>query len=104
MVFQKIVNIVADFDKWAVGFKNHADFRKSLTCVGAKVYTEKNDKNTVSIIMEWKDKAKMGEFGQSDELKAAMKNAGVTAPPEISVSDKNDFDISKLELQFETDG
>ena len=104
MVFQQIVNKVKDFETWSVGFKNHADFRKNLSCVGAKVYTEQGNKNIITIIMEWSDKAKMQQFGQSDELKAVMKNAGVIAPPEIKVSDKNDFDVSKLELRFTTEG
>ena len=97
-------NQVADLDKWAEGFKKHADVRKQMSCVGAKVYSVKGNKQHVHIVMEWQDQAKMKEFGESPNLKEAMKNAGVTDPPEVEFSNTNNFNVSNFDLQFETDG
>ena len=104
MVFQKITHTVTDFDKWSKGYKDNDSLRKSHSCVGTKVYTEAGNKNRVTAIMEWSDKVRMEQFSQSPELKQAMKHAGVTSPPEIGFSETNNFDVSSLELQFETDG
>ena len=104
MVFQKIFNQVADYDKWVVGYKKHTDFRKQMTSVGTKAYTVKGNKNHIQVILEWQDQAKMKEFGESPGLKEAMKNAGLIAPPEFAFSPSNNFDVSNFDFQFETDG
>ena len=53
--------------------------------------------------MVWSDKGEMEKFGSSSELKEAMQKAGVTGPPQVSFQE-TEFDVSSLELQFETDG
>ena len=103
MVFQKITHTVIDFEKWSKGYKDNGSFRKSYSCIGTKVYTEVGNKNRVTAIMEWSDKGKMEQFGQSPGLKEAMKHAGVTSPPDLSFSETNDFNLSNFELQFETE-
>lgn len=103
MVFQKIFQKVADYDKWVAGYKEHSSARKDFTCVGTSVYTEPGNKQNITIVLEWTDKSKMQEFGSSDALKNAMQNAGVVGPPEMNFSDSNTFDVSSLAFQFKTD-
>ena len=90
MIYQKLSFPVSSFDGWKPGFVNHADVRKAHSCVGTKVYTEPGNKNKISVVMVWTDKE-------------AMQKAGVTGPPEVSFQE-TEFDLSSLELQFETDG
>ena len=103
MVYQKLTHTVKDFDVWKPGFVNNADLRKSHSCTKTRVYTEPGNKNIISVVMEWADKDQMKKFGESPALKEAMKHAGVVSPPEVAFQD-NDFDVSNLEFQFETDG
>ena len=102
MVFQKIETSVTNYDTWRPGYEGHADVRKSYSCIGTKVYTAPRDKNKITLVIEWSDAGKMEEFGNSDELKEAMKKSGSTGPPDVAVSDTNNFDVSGLDFQFET--
>ena len=102
MIYQKISFTVKDFDAWKPGFVAHSDVRKDHTCQKTRVYTLPGDKNKISVVMEWADKSRMEAFAGSDSLKEAMKNSGVISPPDIAVQEF-DFDLSGVELQFETD-
>ena len=103
MIYEKLSFPVKSFDGWKPGFVNHADVRKAHSCVGTKVYTEPGNKNKIIVVMVWSDKGEMEKFGSSSELKEAMQKAGVTGPPQVSFQE-TEFDVSSLELQFETDG
>ena len=104
MVFQKIGFMVEDFDKWKGGFTSHGDVRKSFSSMGSKVYIDPGNNKSVVIVFEWGDADKMKNFGESDELKEAMKSAGVTGPPDIKVAgNEAELDVSGLTLSFSTE-
>jgi len=74
---------VADFSKWKKAFDGDADIRRSGGSGGGHVFQSAGDPNEVIVVMEWDTMDNLQQFAQSDELKARMKEAGVTGPSDV---------------------
>ncbi len=75
---------VADFQIWKAGFEAHAPARKEAGITDGGVYKEGGDKDVmVVVLMEANDVGAVKAMFQSEQLAAAMKEAGVISAPEI---------------------
>lgn len=74
---------VSDYGKWKSVYDEFASMRQEKGVTGASVHRDANDSNTIIVTHRFKDVSAATSFANSDELKAAMANAGVAGPPEI---------------------
>lgn len=74
---------VKDYEKWKIVFDEHSNFRKENGSKGGHLFRNANDPNETVIIFEWDNLENAKKFVQSENLKEAMKKAGVTGKPTI---------------------
>jgi len=74
---------VADFDHWKATFDSHEPDRIGAGYVGHHINRAENDPNSISLYLAVGDMEKAKAFAASDELKAAMQEAGVTSVPDF---------------------
>lgn len=75
---------VADFPKWKTVFDAHEQGRLDHGIVGHHINQAENDSNRLTIYFPVTDLDGAKEYFASDEVKAAMKEAGVQGPPDFS--------------------
>lgn len=76
-----IAHKVADFDAWKRVYDEVDGLRRDLGIVGHAVNQSADDPNLVIILHQADKLETLQAFAASDELKAAMKRAGVATPP-----------------------
>jgi erythromycin esterase-like protein len=76
---------IGDYAKWRPVFDKHKPLRDKAGIKNTKVYRNADDPKEVIVWGETSDVAKAREALASQELKAAMKEAGVVGPPKIHV-------------------
>lgn len=74
---------VDDYGNWKHGYDAFASMRKEKGVTAASVHRDVNDPDTVIVTHQFKDMNAATEFVNSEELKSAMGNAGVSGPPEF---------------------
>jgi len=77
---------VADYDAWRKVYD--AFDRESLGARDHAVYRRVDDPNEITVWHDFDDRATAESFAGSDELKAAMAEAGVVSAPNIWVTDE----------------
>ncbi len=75
---------VADYEKWRPYFDRDAPRRTAAGLTDVAVLRDADDPNSVWIIGDG-DPAKIEEMLHDDELGTLMRQAGVTAPPQLFV-------------------
>jgi quinol monooxygenase YgiN len=78
-----VKHTVSDYGNWKRVYDEFASVRKEKGVTGASVHRDANDPNTIIVTHQFKDMNAATAFANSEELKSAMANAGVTGPPEI---------------------
>jgi hypothetical protein len=81
---------LADFATWKPVYDGHDAIRKGAGLTKGHVFRGVDDPNMVTIILEFADRAKAEAFSASDNLKNAMKAAGVVGKPEIFMMTRAD--------------
>jgi len=76
---------IGDYAKWRPVFDKHKPLRDKAGIKNTHVYRNADDPKEVMVWGETSDVAKAREALASEELKAAMKEAGVVGPPKIHV-------------------
>jgi len=79
-----VTHSVADFDTWKTGFDAHEAARREAGALGHHLNRAADDPNLVSVYLAVSDVDRARAFVESDELKSAMQDLGVTGPPTIS--------------------
>jgi quinol monooxygenase YgiN len=74
---------VRDYGKWKKAYDELAAVRKEKGVTGASVHRDANDPLVMIVTHQFKDVNAARAFANSEELKSAMANAGVSGPPEI---------------------
>jgi heme-degrading monooxygenase HmoA len=75
---------VESYAKWRPIFDEHDATRRDAGAIGTpQVFRSGDDPFEVVVLMEWEELEKARKFVASDELRAAMENAGVTEQPTI---------------------
>ena len=77
---------VADYDAWRKVYD--AFDRESLGVRQHAVYRSVGDPNEITVWHDFDDRATAESFANSDDLKAAMADAGVVSAPNIWVTDE----------------
>jgi quinol monooxygenase YgiN len=78
---------VSDYGKWKRVYDEFASVRKEKGVTAASVHRDANDSNALIVVHQFKDLNAAKAFVDSEELKSAMANAGVSGPPEIWLSE-----------------
>jgi hypothetical protein len=81
---------VKDFATWKPVYDGHDAVRKGAGLTKGHVFRGVDDPNMVTIILEFADRAQTEAFAASDNLKNAMKAAGVVGKPEIFLMTRAD--------------
>ena len=76
-----VTHPVKDFDAWKTVFDQFEDSRKEGGELSAVVLRHSDDPNMVTVLSTWDTVETAQAFFASVDLKEAMQEAGVTAPP-----------------------
>jgi heme-degrading monooxygenase HmoA len=68
---------VEDFERWRAVFESKGELRKSAGSIGTHIFRNAKDPTEVIVNMQWQDESQAAAFYGSEELKAAMREAGV---------------------------
>ena len=75
---------VKDYAEWKRVYDSVADLRSTNGELSDRIYRDESDPNKLTVMFKWDTLANARKYAQSPELKAAMENAGVEGPPNIS--------------------
>ena len=75
---------VPDYDKWRPVFESYAELRKSHGCTGTHIFRNAHEPTEPIINMQWDSEENARRFFSGDELRAAMQEAGMSAPPDVT--------------------
>ena len=75
---------VKDYTEWKRVYDSVADMRSTNGELSDRIYRDESDPNKLTVMFKWDTLANARKYAQSPELKAAMENAGVEGPPNIS--------------------
>src|ERR1035437_2669598 len=76
---------VKDFKRWKAGYDAHGPAREGAALKERCLLRNNKSRNEVFILFEAGDLARAKAFCASADLRAAMKKAGVTGKPELSI-------------------
>ncbi len=79
---------VNDYTAWKNSFDHFADFRRSSGEKSFRIMHPVNDPNNLTLIFDWDTQERAETFLESNELKTAMKEAGVAEKPKIQFLDE----------------
>jgi quinol monooxygenase YgiN len=74
---------VSDYGNWKGVYDQFASVRKQKGVMGAGVYRDAGDPNTLIVTHQFKNVEAAKAYANSEELKSAMADAGVAGPPDI---------------------
>ncbi len=74
---------VEDYAKWKPVFDGMGAIRKAYGSKGGHVFRSADNPNEVVVLLEWDSVEKARQFAQSDDLRKAMQEAGVSDQPNI---------------------
>lgn len=81
---------VENFDKWKAAFDGFLEVRKAGGEIDFSVGTLHDEPHTAYAINSWKNIEAFQAFVGSDQLKEAMKQAGVLEAPHITIFNEVD--------------
>ena len=79
---------VKDFAAWKKVYDGHAPARKAAGLSREHVLQAADDPSQVTVVLDFAYLARAKAFAASDDLKDAMKRAGVTGKPELHILKK----------------
>jgi heme-degrading monooxygenase HmoA len=83
MTYVLAIQQIKDYNKWKKVFDKHGEVRKNKGSKGATIYRDSNDPKKLVIITKWDDMEAAKNFSLAEDLKIAMKKAGVMGLPEL---------------------
>ena len=84
MPYMLVQHQVEDFAKWKTVFDSALDMRRAGGEKSAQILHDADDVNSLTLLFEWDSLENAQQYAQNPDLKAAMQEAGVTSPPNIS--------------------
>jgi heme-degrading monooxygenase HmoA len=84
MIHVIIRHKVADYGQWKQVFDSHLNSRMAAGENGSRVFHSLEDPRDVTVFSDWDSIEHARRFIGSDDLKAAMKKAGVVGDPDIN--------------------
>jgi quinol monooxygenase YgiN len=83
MVTMFVRHTVSDYNSWKRVYDEFASVRKERGVTGASVHRDPNDRNVIMVTHRFKDMNAATAFANSEDLKSAMADAGVSGAPEF---------------------
>ena len=83
MVHMIVRHKVADYNRWKEAFDAHLGVRKAAGETDYRVLLSVEDPREVTLFFDWGSLERARRFAGSDDLKEAMKHAGVVGDPDI---------------------
>ena len=83
MVIFFVHHKVKDYAAWRKIFDKGTPLRTSYGCSGQRVFQSPSDSNEITVLSEWGSVDQANAYAALDEVKEAMKNAGVTSQPDM---------------------
>lgn len=74
---------VQDYGTWESVFDEHESTRRANGSLGGRQFRNAIDPNELLLLLEWDDLERARLFADSDDLREAMAQAGVTDRPDI---------------------
>jgi heme-degrading monooxygenase HmoA len=84
MVHVIIRHKVAEYGKWKQSFDSHLNHRMAAGETGFRVFQSIDDPRDVTLVLDWESLDSARRFMQSDDLRGAMKNAGVVGDADVN--------------------
>jgi hypothetical protein len=78
---------VRDYAAWRPVYDAHEAVRTTAGLTNGRVFRSTEDPNDILIMLDMADRRRAEEFGRSDDLREAMRRAGVVGQPEIRFAD-----------------
>lgn len=88
MAYLLIRHKVKDFSKWKPVFDEHGSMREKSGSKGGYLFRNADNPEELVIIFKWNEMEKARQFANSEDLKKAMKRAGVADEPDIYFLEK----------------
>ena len=82
MAYVIVKHTVADYARWKSVFDADGASRQAGGSKGGQLFRSADDPNEVVMLFEW-DLEQARQFGQREELRLKMQEAGVLGPPEL---------------------
>ncbi|WP_254832914.1 putative quinol monooxygenase [Haloglomus salinum] len=76
---------VKDFESWKSSFHSNESYRAEHGERGYQVFQSADDPNEAVVLFEWSDDEDPRAFFGSEEMRERMTEAGLVAPPEMTV-------------------
>jgi hypothetical protein len=76
---------VRDYEEWRPHFDRHEQTRVSAGISNPRVYRNASDPNDLVLLFDVADVERAKQFGQSQDLRETMEQAGVVMPPTVRV-------------------
>ncbi|KCZ72713.1 Antibiotic biosynthesis monooxygenase [Candidatus Methanoperedens nitroreducens] len=83
MPYLLIRHKVKDYARWKPVFEEHGSTRKDKGSKGGYLFRSSDDPDEIVILLEWDDLGRAREFARSEDLRQAMKRAGVSDKPDV---------------------
>ncbi len=83
-----IRHAVTDYTAWKQTYDGAAPMQQRLGVTGSEVYRDTEDANTVTVAHEFASPDAARQYLGSDELRAAMDNAGLAGEPTVWFADR----------------
>jgi hypothetical protein len=74
---------VQDYERWKPLFDEHGLTRKANGSMGGQLFRSADNPNEIVMLIEVEELDRARQFAQSDDLRQAMQQAGVTDQPDI---------------------
>jgi heme-degrading monooxygenase HmoA len=75
---------VQDYDSWREVFEANGELRRSAGSLGTHIFRNAQDPTEVIVNVQWQDESQATDFYGSQELNAALREAGVIGPIEVT--------------------
>jgi len=84
MVHTIVRHKVTDFGQWKRVFDSFLNHRLAGGETGSRVFQSVDDPREVTVITDWENIERARRFMASDDVRTAMKSAGVLGEPDIT--------------------
>ena len=75
---------IKDYGAWRKIFDGQTAVRTQFGCTGHQVFQSPSDPTEITILTDWKNVDQARAYAMSNELKEAMKDAGVLSQPDVA--------------------
>lgn len=83
MPYALIRHKVEDFERWKLVFDEDAENREASGSKGGYLFRNADEPNEVLVLFEWDELDKVRQYGQTEELREKMQEAGVADRPDF---------------------